>query len=252
MSADMTMMIAKQVPGIREQLQAYVDPVRCSTVSSNIQSASSCTCKATASNTGSTLGDLLEVHVRHIALLEARIAEAFAAHPRAELFATLPGAGPVLAPRLLVGFGDQIARYPTAAPCKNTPGWPRCAKRADRNNGPTGAGPHRSSSAKASSNGRARPSCIALGPRLIISSNAGPAKPITPSCAHSPSNGSASFGAAGRMVCSTTKLATSPRLQNEALPWSPPRKIPEENPCVDYLSFWLSVGGGRGMILSRG
>lgn len=61
------------------------------------------------------LGDLLEVHVRHIALLEARIAEAFAAHPRAELFAPLPGAGPALAPRLLVGFGDQIARYPTAA-----------------------------------------------------------------------------------------------------------------------------------------
>ena len=61
------------------------------------------------------LVDLLEVHARHIALLEARIAEAFAAHPRAELFAALPGAGPALAPRLLVAFGDQIERYPTAA-----------------------------------------------------------------------------------------------------------------------------------------
>jgi len=61
------------------------------------------------------LVDLLEVHARHIALLETRIAEAFAAHPRAELFAALPGAGPALAPRLLVAFGDQIERYPTAA-----------------------------------------------------------------------------------------------------------------------------------------
>ncbi len=61
------------------------------------------------------LVDLLEVHARHIALLETRIAETFAAHPRAELFAALPGAGPALAPRLLVALGDQIERYPNAA-----------------------------------------------------------------------------------------------------------------------------------------
>lgn len=61
------------------------------------------------------LVDLLEVHGRHIAALEARIAEVFAAHPRAELFAALPGAGPTLAPRLLVAFGDLPERYPTAA-----------------------------------------------------------------------------------------------------------------------------------------
>jgi transposase len=61
------------------------------------------------------LVDLLEVHARHIARLEARIADTFAAHPRAELFAALPGAGPALAPRLLVAFGDRLERYPTAA-----------------------------------------------------------------------------------------------------------------------------------------
>jgi transposase len=61
------------------------------------------------------LVDLLEVQSRHIAVLEARIAAAFAVHPRAELFAALPGAGPALAPRLLVAFGDQLERYPTAA-----------------------------------------------------------------------------------------------------------------------------------------
>lgn len=61
------------------------------------------------------LVDLLEVQARHIALLETRIAAAFAAHPRAELFAELPGAGPALAPRLLVAFGDQPERFPTAS-----------------------------------------------------------------------------------------------------------------------------------------
>ena len=60
------------------------------------------------------LVDLLEVHASHIAALEARIAEVFAAHPRADLFAALPGAGPALAPRLLVAFGDLHERYPTA------------------------------------------------------------------------------------------------------------------------------------------
>lgn len=60
------------------------------------------------------LVDLLEVHARHLLGLERRIAECFAAHPRAELFAALPGAGAALAPRLLVAFGDQPERYPNA------------------------------------------------------------------------------------------------------------------------------------------
>lgn len=47
--------------------------------------------------------------------LEAAIAACFAAHPDAALFQTLPGAGAVLAPRLLVAFGTDRTRYPTAA-----------------------------------------------------------------------------------------------------------------------------------------
>jgi transposase len=61
------------------------------------------------------LVDLLEVQARHIGVLETRIAERFAAHPRATIFAALPGAGPALAPRLLVGCGDNLARYPSAS-----------------------------------------------------------------------------------------------------------------------------------------
>jgi len=51
----------------------------------------------------------------HIEQLEARIAARFAAHPEAPLFASLPGAGPTLAPRLLAAFGTNRSRYPTAA-----------------------------------------------------------------------------------------------------------------------------------------
>jgi hypothetical protein len=51
----------------------------------------------------------------HIARIEARISACFAAHPEAPLFAALPGAGPTLAPRLLVAFGTDRSRYPDAA-----------------------------------------------------------------------------------------------------------------------------------------
>lgn len=41
------------------------------------------------------------------------IAEAFAAHPDAALFHAIPGAGAVLAPRLLAAFGTDRTRYPS-------------------------------------------------------------------------------------------------------------------------------------------
>jgi transposase len=58
--------------------------------------------------------DLIEVEARHIRDMEERIAEVFAAHPKAEVFASLPGAGAALAPRLLTALGDVAERYPDA------------------------------------------------------------------------------------------------------------------------------------------
>jgi len=43
-----------------------------------------------------------------------RIAALFVQHPERALFTGLPGAGPVLAPRLLVAFGSDRTRYPDA------------------------------------------------------------------------------------------------------------------------------------------
>ena len=50
-----------------------------------------------------------------LAALDATIAEHFATHPDAPLFAALPGAGAALAPRLLVAFGTDRTRFPSAA-----------------------------------------------------------------------------------------------------------------------------------------
>jgi transposase len=50
-----------------------------------------------------------------LAAFDRAIAAAFAAHPDAALFRALPGAGAALAPRLLVAFGTDRARFATAA-----------------------------------------------------------------------------------------------------------------------------------------
>jgi len=59
--------------------------------------------------------ELLRVLEKHVERLEARVAEVFAAHPAAAFFRQLPGAGPALAPRMLVAFGDDLNRYRQAS-----------------------------------------------------------------------------------------------------------------------------------------
>lgn len=57
----------------------------------------------------------LRVLQEHLAEFEGAIARAFAAHPEKNLFRELPGAGAVLAPRLLVAFGTLRDRFADAA-----------------------------------------------------------------------------------------------------------------------------------------
>jgi transposase len=49
-----------------------------------------------------------------VARLDQRIEQLVATHPEGALFASLPGAGPVLLPRLLVAFGTRRERYDNA------------------------------------------------------------------------------------------------------------------------------------------
>ena len=57
----------------------------------------------------------LRALTRAIADFEAAIAERFRTHPDAEIFASFPGSGPTLAPRLLAAFGTDRTRFATPA-----------------------------------------------------------------------------------------------------------------------------------------
>src|SRR6266581_3954006 len=57
----------------------------------------------------------LRVTLQAIADFDTAIAQRAQSHPDFPLFQALPGAGPVFAPRLLVAFGEQRARYASAA-----------------------------------------------------------------------------------------------------------------------------------------
>ncbi len=62
-----------------------------------------------------TMVELIATLRQGIAELERAIENLFAQHPDAELFRSLPGAGPAMAPRLLAAFGTQRDRYASAA-----------------------------------------------------------------------------------------------------------------------------------------
>jgi transposase len=61
----------------------------------------------------------LALVTRAVADFDARIAAAYATHPDHAIFASFPGAGPVLGPRLLASLGADRERYPDARalPC---------------------------------------------------------------------------------------------------------------------------------------
>jgi transposase len=58
--------------------------------------------------------DQLRALAAGLARLEKRLAELFAAHPDHALFASFPGAGPALAPRLLAAWGSDRQRFAAA------------------------------------------------------------------------------------------------------------------------------------------
>jgi transposase len=61
------------------------------------------------------IGRQLQLVQQTIQSYDQQIAQAYAAHPDRAIFASLPGAGPVLGPRLLASVGSQRERFDTAA-----------------------------------------------------------------------------------------------------------------------------------------
>ena len=62
-----------------------------------------------------TLVDQLETMLECLDHFDEEIAALVPQHPDHELFETLPGAGPVFTPRLMVAFGEQRERFNNAA-----------------------------------------------------------------------------------------------------------------------------------------
>jgi transposase len=69
-----------------------------------------------------TLVTLLTVMLESIRQYDDEIAALARQHPDYALFDVLPGAGPSLAPRLMVGFGEQRQRFASAAVVKKYTG----------------------------------------------------------------------------------------------------------------------------------
>lgn len=67
-----------------------------------------------------------------IAHLDRQIAQATGEHPDFAVFDSFPGAGPVLAPRLLAAFGSRRERFPTAAEVQKLSGIAPIVKRSGK------------------------------------------------------------------------------------------------------------------------
>jgi transposase len=74
----------------------------------------------------------LRVTLQAIATFDNAIAQHAQQHPDFPLFQTLPGAGPVFAPRLLVAFGEQRDRYASAAELQKYAGIAPVTERSGR------------------------------------------------------------------------------------------------------------------------
>jgi len=74
----------------------------------------------------------VQVLLPAIQALDTAIAELFPQHPDHDLWASLPGAGPVLAPRLLVAFGTDRQRYADAAQLQQFSGIAPVTQRSDK------------------------------------------------------------------------------------------------------------------------
>ena len=70
---------------------------------------------------------LVQQTIRHY---DQQIAQAYAAHPDREIFASLPGAGPVLGPRLLASMGSRRDRFGAAADLQHYTGVAPVTKRS--------------------------------------------------------------------------------------------------------------------------
>jgi transposase len=80
------------------------------------------------------LAEQLRVTLQAIRRYDEEIAQLARQNPDYELFSALPGAGPSLAPRLLVAFGEQRDRFTSAAEVQKCSGVAPVTERSGHKN----------------------------------------------------------------------------------------------------------------------
>jgi hypothetical protein len=163
---------------------------------------------------------LLKGVLNQLTDFNAQIASLFETIPDAELFSSLPGAGPHLAPRLLVAFGAERDRFSSAqafmsyvgiAPVKEESGkkrwvhWQASPEGGFPSVGNWRDGLVRFSSGKPSSNGSIKPDASLPGHQPFTSSKSGRVNLIKKQFGHWLTNGAESSGGVGKVIPPMTK-----------------------------------------------
>ena len=182
-----------------------------------------------------------------IAELDAKIEEAAAAHPDFFIFESRPGAGAVMAPRLLAAFGSQRERYTGADEVQTFSGIAPVRETSGKSSGCIFVGRHPSFYAKPSTSGLDIPLHTRRGREAITSSNAAKAADTMPRCAGWLSDGFASFSVAGKIRSPMTRTSIWPRSPGVALPWWLPAKPPPSDKSDELFvdKRWKKCGGHR-------
>ncbi len=142
---------------------------------------------------------------KQLALYRKRIEELFARHPDHDLFGSLPGAGPKIAPRLFSEMGDDRERF--AGEFQNLQclaGTAPVTKRSGKHRNVISAGPVTNTSVTPSTFLRSRAFRVAPGPRFTISIIAKRTRATPMRCADSVIAGSKSFTRCGSIEPPTT------------------------------------------------
>lgn len=155
-----------------------------------------------------------------IKTFDQRIAEAFKEHDDHEIFASLPGAGPVLAPRLLATMGSQRERFESAAKLQNYTGIAPVTKQRAANATFTGVTFVQSSIGRVFTSTPSKAFFGAGGQRRSISNSVLRALIITLRFALWLTNGNASSGAAGKVENLMKKRPTKPPYERPKALWS--------------------------------
>jgi len=110
-----------------------------------------------------TLINQLEGALNALRTYDKEITQLASQHPDFQLFNSLPGAGTLLAPRLLVAFGEQRDRFTSAAQVQKYSGIAPVTERSGNKAGYTGDGSARRFCAKPSLSGRHKRSTNPIG-----------------------------------------------------------------------------------------